>query len=75
MLEVAPWGGASINDEDPDAPVRSVTFGANHEGMVTYLVLEDQRRVDILDVLWVGRRRAPARRRDLGGSTEVGGEV
>jgi hypothetical protein len=54
-LEVAPWStGESLNDEYPDAPVRSVVFGAEGQGMATYLVLEWQRRVDVLDVTWLG---------------------
>jgi hypothetical protein len=53
-LEVAPWStGDSLNDEHPEAPVRSVVFGAEGQGMVTYLVLERQRRVDVLDVTWL----------------------
>lgn len=24
---VAPWGGDSLNDDNPDAPVRSLAFG------------------------------------------------
>ena len=54
VLEVAPWGGDSLNDDNPDAPVRLLTFGSAHQGLVTYLILERQRRVDVLDVLWVG---------------------
>ena len=52
-LEVAPWAGDSLSDENPDAPVRSLTFGPAGRGMVTYLILERQRRVDVLDVLWL----------------------
>ena len=37
-------------DSRPGAPVRSMPFA---DGMVTYLVLEDQRIVDILDVQWI----------------------
>ena len=54
MLELAPWGGESLNLANPDAPVRTLAFGAAHEGLVTYLILEAQRRVDVLDVLWLG---------------------
>jgi hypothetical protein len=32
--------------------LRRVLFG-NH-GMITYLILEDQQRVDVLKVLWAG---------------------
>jgi hypothetical protein len=35
--------------------VRTLTFGAHHEGMVNrYLILDGQRRVDVLSVLWLG---------------------
>jgi len=54
-LEVVPWStGDSLNDEYPEAPVRSVIFGAEGQGMVTYLILEYQRRVDLPDVTWLG---------------------
>ena len=54
VLEVSPWSGESLNAANPDAGVRTLTFGPNGQGMITYLILEDQRRVDILDVLWLG---------------------
>ena len=53
-LEVSPWGGESINDRNPDGQVRTLAFGDHQQGMVTYLILEEQRRVDILSVLWLG---------------------
>jgi hypothetical protein len=53
VLEVAPWSGDSLNDANPDAAVRSIAFGRGHEGLVTYLILDDQRRVDVLDVMWL----------------------
>jgi len=53
LLEVAPWGGDSLNDDNPDAPVRSLAFGPTHQGLVTYLIVERQRRVDVLDVVWL----------------------
>ena len=54
LLEVSPWSGESLNAANPDAGVRTLTFGPTDQGMITYLILEDQRRVDILDVLWLG---------------------
>ena len=30
--------GEPLNEADPDAEVRTLTFGAHHEGMVTYLI-------------------------------------
>ena len=53
VLEVAPWGGDSLNDDNPEAPVRSLAFGPIRQGLVTYLIVERQRRVDVLDVLWL----------------------
>jgi hypothetical protein len=53
VLELAPWSGTSYNRERPDAAMRTMTFGANSEGLVVYLVLEDQRRVVVLRVMWL----------------------
>jgi hypothetical protein len=52
VLELAPWNGASYHHSRPDSPMRAMTFGPNCEGDIVYLILEDQRRVDILVVLW-----------------------
>ena len=54
VLEVAPWSGESLNLRNPDAPVRTHVFGRHSEGMVVYLVVEEQRRVAILRVHWAG---------------------
>jgi hypothetical protein len=54
MLELAPWNGAPLNELKPDSPMRVAVFGPGAEGMVIYLILEDQRRVDVLEVLWAG---------------------
>ena len=54
VVEIAPWNGDSLNDDYPDAPVRTLAFGPAHQGLVTYLILNDHRRVDLLDVLWLG---------------------
>lgn len=53
MLKVAPWNGDPFNKLKPDSPMRGQTFGQNHEGMAVYLILEDQRRVDLLVVVWM----------------------
>jgi hypothetical protein len=54
MLEVAPWNGAPYSNLNPDSPMRVCWFGHRSEGMVVYLILDDQRRVDLLEVLWAG---------------------
>lgn len=53
LLEINPWAGDPINEHNPDAELRTLTFGPNHQGMATFLTLEDQRRVGILDVTWL----------------------
>lgn len=47
-----PWDSPPIADGNPSGAVRTLPFGG--VGLLTYLVLEDQRRVDVLDVLWAG---------------------
>jgi hypothetical protein len=50
LLELAPWSGLPLSERNPDAQVRQLAFG--DAGMITYLVLEDLRRVDVLIVTW-----------------------
>ncbi len=52
LLETAPWSGQPYNWDNPDSAMRSHTFGTY--GLLVYLVLEDQRRVDVLSVQWAG---------------------
>ncbi|MGH3621521.1 MAG: type II toxin-antitoxin system RelE/ParE family toxin [Sciscionella sp.] len=52
-LELTPWNGAPLHPASPKG-VLTFPFGNHAEGLVYYLVLEDQRRVDVLDVQWVG---------------------
>lgn len=52
VLELVPWSGDPYNMSNPDGAMRQLVFGPGGKGMVTYLVLEDQRRVDVLRVLW-----------------------
>jgi hypothetical protein len=54
LLEVAPWSGNAYNRKRPDANMRTQTFGNDHEGFVIYLVIEEQRRVSVLRVVWGG---------------------
>lgn len=54
VLELVPWNGVPINKQNPDGAVRQFMFGPSSVGLVTYLVLEDQREVHIVKVLWVG---------------------
>lgn len=54
VLELVPWNGRPYTDADPDGVMRQWVFGSRGEGLVTYLILDDQRRVDVLRVTWVG---------------------
>ena len=58
-LELVPWNGESYNRAKPDSSMRQWTFGQHGEGLVVYLILEDQQRVDVLRVLWLDQRREP----------------
>jgi hypothetical protein len=60
LLELAPWSGAAYNRRHPDAAMRTLTFGSAKEGLVVYLILEDQLRVVVLRVLWVSEAEDPA---------------
>jgi hypothetical protein len=53
VLEVAPWNGPSHNKDNPDAKVRRWLFGPCGAGQVIYLVLERDRAVHVVRVLWV----------------------
>lgn len=53
LLSLAPEKGVPYNDKKPEGIMRTLVFGGGR-GKVTYLILEDQRRVDILTVLWLG---------------------
>ena len=52
VLETVPWNSDPVHKDNPDGAVRAHAFGRG--GLVTYLILEDQRRVDALTVQWVG---------------------
>jgi hypothetical protein len=54
MLEVAPWNGDPHHRHKPDSPMRALTFGSDGQGDVVYLILDDQRPIDLLMVLWIG---------------------
>ncbi|WP_182909622.1 hypothetical protein [Microbispora sp. H13382] len=54
FLQVAPWNGNPFMGERPDAPMRTQTFGDGGRGMVTYLIIEYRRVVEIIQVTWYG---------------------
>ena len=54
VLELVPWNGDPYKKDNPEGNLRQLIFGSGGEGFVTYLILEDQRLVDVLKVLWAG---------------------
>jgi len=54
LLEVTPWSGDAYNRQRPDTSMRTHPFGSRGQGLAIYLVLEPQRRVVVLRVLWIG---------------------
>lgn len=54
VLELTPWNGLPLNKDNPDGAVRQLVFG-REDGIVTYLILEHEQRVDVLRVTWVGQ--------------------
>ena len=53
--------------------MRVVSSGPNGEGLVVYLILEDQRRVAVLRLTWLGRDRSRMGR--SGGRLSYGGPM
>lgn len=53
LLELSPWASASYDREQPDANMRTHPFGPAGEGFIIYLILELERRVSILRVVWL----------------------
>ena len=53
VLELTPWSGRPYNEADPDGWMRQLDF-VDDRGFITYLVLDDQNRVDVLHVTWLG---------------------
>jgi hypothetical protein len=53
MLELTPWHCEPINKNNPTGSVRQLAFGDNGRALLTFLILERQRLVDVLEVLWL----------------------
>jgi hypothetical protein len=54
FLELTPWDGPAYREDNPEGNMRKLLFGRGAEGIVVYLILEQQRRVVVLSVTWVG---------------------
>jgi hypothetical protein len=53
FLELTPWAGAPCRADKPDGNMRTMPFGKRSEGMATYVILEQQRRVVVVSVTWM----------------------
>lgn len=54
VIKLVPGNGEPINQANTGGEVRQLIFGPDGRGMMTYLVLEHQQLVDVLEVQWVG---------------------
>ncbi|MCG8920286.1 hypothetical protein L6E12_31405 [Actinokineospora sp. PR83] len=52
VLALVPERGQPLNPANPDGAVRQFVFD-DGKGLITYLLLTDQDRVDVLVVTWV----------------------
>lgn len=52
VLGIGPWSGDLLNARNPDANMCTHAFG--DRGLITYLIVEDQRRVLVTNVVWAG---------------------
>lgn len=50
-----PWQSEPAAHDNPDGEVRFASFAtASGSGFVYFLILEDQNRVDLLELIWIG---------------------
>lgn len=54
FLELTPWAGQPYQPGNPGGNLRKLVFGPEGEALVTYLILEDQRRVVAVSLIWLG---------------------
>jgi hypothetical protein len=53
-LELTPWNGPPLHEDNPDAAVRRWDFGPRHAGQTIYLVLDELQEVHVMLVQWLG---------------------
>lgn len=55
VIALVPWQSEPASPDNPDDEVRFAPFSsATGSGFVYYLILEDQHRVDLLELIWLG---------------------
>ncbi|WP_157124626.1 hypothetical protein [Nocardia pseudovaccinii] len=53
FLELTPGAGQPYQPSNPDGAMRKMTFGPNNEALATYVILEEQRRVVLVSLIWI----------------------
>jgi hypothetical protein len=53
-LELTPWNGSPLHEDNPDGAVRCWDFGPGHAGQAIYLVLDERQEVHVVLVQWFG---------------------
>jgi hypothetical protein len=53
VLELVPWAGHAHHNDNPKGALRQLMFGPADQGIAIYLILDDQRLVDVLEVVWI----------------------
>lgn len=53
-LELTPWNGPPLHEDNPAGAVRRWDFGPGHAGQAIYLVLDEQQEVHVMLVQWFG---------------------
>ena len=51
MLEITPWAADPMRRDNPTGALRTIAFG--EFGLITYLILDHQRIIDVLSVIWI----------------------
>lgn len=55
VIALVPWQSEPAAHGNPDGEVRFAPFSsATGSGFVYFLILEDQNRVDLLELIWLG---------------------
>ena len=54
LLKLHPWSGDAYIRQRPEGNMRTHPFGDHSEGLAIYVILEEERRVVIVRVLWLG---------------------
>jgi len=55
VVALVPWQSEPAAHDNPDGQVRFVSFTTTAgSGFVYFLILEDEHRVDLLELIWIG---------------------